>query len=117
MSVERRAAILETNYLMSSASITCHLATGVNKHNKNPPAEFYSEISSVSESVDQKPKKPNPLNLYLGSIKELLKSRRPPLSEDQIVKIYSNHYKALPEEIKIQWIIQALDKEPLYKVF
>ena len=118
LSNEKKAAILEKKYLMSSASIMCHLATGASKHKDNdkPPAEIYNEISSLIENVAENPKKPTPLNLYLRFRKESFKSSRPYLKDDEIVTLCSINYLNLSEEKKIKWIFQALDKEPLYKV-
>ena len=38
-------------------------------------------------------------------------------TKDEVFKICCAEYREMPEEQKVLWIMQALEKEPAYKVF
>ena len=70
--------------------------------------------ANSGDYIVSKPKKPTPLNLYLGSRMEELTALGK--TKDEAFKICTLQYKEMPEEEKVLWILQALKKEPEYTV-
>ena len=71
--------------------------------------------SQAPPRLMKKPKKPTPLNLYFAwRMDELLAVGK---TKDEVFKTCCADYRDMPEEQKVLWIMQALEKEPAYKVF
>ena len=80
------------------------VSTSNNNHVKKP------SINNVAF----KPKKPTPTNLYtLSRIRDFLALGR---SKAEAHNACVKEYKMMPREQKVQWILQALQQEPAYRV-
>lgn len=76
----------------------------------------YSTVcnSSRKRFLNSRPKQPTPLNLYHASRKSALFSLGN--NKTEVFNICVQEYRELPDEEKIHWISQALEKEPAYIV-
>ena len=84
--------------------------------NKNTESSDINRKNSEAKEVNCNiPKKPTPFNLYMASRMEALLALG--ITKDQVCKCCTKDFKVMSERQKLTWLLQALKRESVYKVF